>query len=165
MTTAFLGLGSNLGDRAAALDEALARLDQRGVRTVRRSSRYLTEPVGGPPQPWFLNMVIEVETSMVAEDLLSTCLAIENAMGRIRTEPWGPRTVDIDILLYDCVVHDTPGLTLPHPRLHERRFVLEPLAEIAPTVTHPRLLATARELCDRCPDASRVQRQPSESLR
>ena len=165
MTTAFLGLGSNLGDRAAALDEALARLEQRGVHTVRRSSRYLTEPVGGPPQPWFLNMVVEVETSMVAEDLLSTCLTIENGMGRVRTEPWGPRTVDIDILLYDRVVRDAPELTLPHPRLHERRFVLEPLAEIAPTVTHPRLLATARELRDRCRDASRVQRQSLENPR
>jgi len=153
----FLGLGSNLGDREAALDGALDRLAARGFRVARRSSLWLTEPVGGPPQGWFLNAVAEGETALGPEALLEACLATEREMGRVRAERNGPRTIDVDVLFFGDERRDTPGLVLPHPRLHERRFVLEPLAEIAPGFVHPALGLTVRELLARCPDASSVR--------
>jgi 2-amino-4-hydroxy-6-hydroxymethyldihydropteridine diphosphokinase len=160
----FLGLGSNLGDREAAIEGALARLAGRGFRTILRSSLWLTEPVGGPPQGWFLNAVAGGETSLTPGALLEACLGVEREMGRIRTVRDGPRTIDVDILLFGAERRDTPGLVLPHPRLPERRFVLEPLAEIAPGVLHPVLGLTAAALLARCPDASVVRRlAPSEA--
>jgi len=126
----FLGLGSNLGDREAALEEALRRLCGRGLRVALRSSTWLTEPVGGPPQGPFLNAVVSGTIALSPEGLLRACLETEREMGRVRTVRDGPRTIDIDILFYGDVRRETPGLTIPHPRLHERRFVLEPLAEL-----------------------------------
>jgi 2-amino-4-hydroxy-6-hydroxymethyldihydropteridine diphosphokinase len=156
-TTVFLGLGSNLGDRQAALEEALRRLQGRGVRTVRRSSIWQTEPVGGPPQGWFLNAVVAAETALGPEALLEACLETEREMGRVRAEKNGPRLVDVDILFFGRERHEGPGLVIPHPRLHERRFVLEPLHELAPDLRHPVLGLTVSELRERCPDTTTVR--------
>jgi 2-amino-4-hydroxy-6-hydroxymethyldihydropteridine diphosphokinase len=156
-TRAFLSLGSNLGDRAENLRRAFRELAARGFPCARRSSLYLTEPVGGPPQDWFVNAVAEILTGETAEALLAACLDVERAMGRVRTEKDGPRTIDLDLLLFGNETRDTPTLTLPHPRLHERRFVLLPLAEIAPDARHPRLGATAAEMLARCPDTKAVE--------
>jgi 2-amino-4-hydroxy-6-hydroxymethyldihydropteridine diphosphokinase len=152
-----LGLGSNLGDREAAISGALERLLARGFSPKRRSSLWLTEPVGGPPQGWFVNAVVAGETALGPEALLEACLATESEMGRVRGERNGPRTIDLDILFYGDVRCQRPGLVLPHPRLHERRFVLAPLAEVAPGLVHPVLGLTAAELLARCEDASEVR--------
>lgn len=156
----FLGLGSNLGDREAAIVGALARLAGRGVSVRARSSTWLTEPVGGPPQGFFLNAAAGVETGLAPLELLAAALEVEREMGRVRRERNGPRTIDVDLLLYGDRRVDEPGLTLPHPRLHERRFVLAPLAEIAPTLVHPVLGLTIAELLERCPDRSSVRLYP-----
>jgi 2-amino-4-hydroxy-6-hydroxymethyldihydropteridine diphosphokinase len=149
----FLGLGSNLGDRECHIETALARLERRGFRLTARSSLYLTEPVGGPPQGWFLNAAAQGETDLSPAALLETCLATE-------------RCLDVDILLYgDLVLHQN-GLRLPHPRLHERRFVLVPLLELDPEVRHPVLGLSISELVERCADLSEVVRhQPAEVAR
>jgi 2-amino-4-hydroxy-6-hydroxymethyldihydropteridine diphosphokinase len=161
----FLGLGSNLGARETTLQQAREELQSGGFRELLRSSLYLTEPVGGPPQDWYLNQVIAGETSLSPERLLEACQAVERAHGRERGERNAPRTLDIDILLFGDLVRDDQELQLPHPRLHERRFVLVPLSEIAPDVVHPRLGVSARELLARCPDRSRVVAQAALGAR
>ncbi len=153
----FVGLGSNLGDRESAIEGALARLATRGFRPTLKSSLWLTEPVGGPPQGFFLNAVAGGETELAPERLLEACLATEREMGRVRAERNGPRTIDVDVLLFGNERRDSPGLIIPHPRLHERRFVLAPLAEIAPALVHPVLGLAVWELLARCPDASFVR--------
>lgn len=130
MSRAYLGLGSNLGDRLGNLQRAVAFLGERGVRLVRSSRVYETDPVGGPPQPDYLNAVVEVETDLEPRALLDACLAVEDALGRERVERWGPRVIDVDVLTHDDVVVDEPDLQLPHPRMHERGFVLVPLLEL-----------------------------------
>ena len=137
LTTVYLSLGSNLGDREAFLNQALERLQAAGVRTVRRSSIHETEPQDFRDQPWFLNMAVEVETDLTPLALLAAIQKIEAEMGRQRTVPKGPRTIDIDILFYANLTINTPDLEIPHPRLSERRFVLDPLSEIAPDLRHP----------------------------
>lgn len=145
MAIAYIALGSNLGDRAAHLREAVQRLAQAG--TVEAVSSFLdTTPVGYTDQPRFLNAAARLRTDLHPLELMQRLLAIEAGLGRERTIRWGPRTIDLDLLLYDDVTRDEPELTLPHPRLHERRFVLEPLAAIAPDAVHPRLRATIRDL-------------------
>jgi len=143
----YLSLGSNLGDRYANLRAAIERLGEAGaIGAV--SSFYETEPVEFRDQPWFLNCVVALETSDSPEALLQRALAIEQEMGRVRMKEKGPRLIDIDILLFgDRVVEEQErGLKIPHPAMHQRRFVLEPLAEIAPEALHPLLRKTAREL-------------------
>ena len=155
-SSVFLALGSNLGPREATLQGASRALAAAGFEVTASSSIYLTEPVGGPPQDWFLNQVLGGRTRLAPEALLSACLAVEQAFGRLRGERDGPRTLDVDVLLFGEVVQDGPRLVLPHPRLQARRFVLVPLAEIAPQLVHPRLGISVRELLARCADASRV---------
>jgi 2-amino-4-hydroxy-6-hydroxymethyldihydropteridine diphosphokinase len=140
VTRAFVGLGSNLGDREATILRALGRLQEEpGLVVVRVSSLRETDPVGYADQPRFLNGVVELETDLPARDLLSRLLAIERELGRTRGEgpPLGPRTIDLDLLLYGDEVIAQAGLQIPHPRMHERRFVLEPLAEVAAEVVIP----------------------------
>jgi 2-amino-4-hydroxy-6-hydroxymethyldihydropteridine diphosphokinase len=150
MATAYIALGSNQGDRRAFLDRALQALRDRPGVSVRQVSRYHeTAPVGGPPgQPNYLNAVAEVETDQAPEDVLQTLLEIEQGLGRVRHQRYGPRTIDLDLLLYGDLVRRGAALTLPHPRMHERLFVLRPLAEIAPHVVHPALDRTIQELLD-----------------
>jgi 2-amino-4-hydroxy-6-hydroxymethyldihydropteridine diphosphokinase len=128
VTRALLGMGSNVGDRGAHLRTAVASLA--GVVAV--SDVYETEPVGGPQQGAYLNLVVAIETDLDAHDLLGVCHRMEAAAGRVRDVRWGPRTLDVDILWIDGVTVDEPDLQVPHPRMWERRFVLEPLADVAP---------------------------------
>jgi 2-amino-4-hydroxy-6-hydroxymethyldihydropteridine diphosphokinase len=137
LITAYLSLGSNIGDREAQLATAIESLQELGIRVVRRSSIYETEPQDFAGQPWFLNMVLEVETDYAPALLLSRIQQIEKQMGRQREIPKGPRTVDIDILFYGDAVIESAEMQIPHPRLTQRRFVLEPLAELAPDLRHP----------------------------
>jgi 2-amino-4-hydroxy-6-hydroxymethyldihydropteridine diphosphokinase len=146
---AYISLGSNVGDREAHLHGALAQLGTLGkLRQV--SSFYDTAPVGLVEQPRFLNAVTELDTELPPERLMRVLLEVEIALGRDRKDsvPKGPRTIDLDLLLYDQQVLDTPELTLPHPAMHERAFVLGPLVEIAPNAFHPVFMRSARQLLD-----------------
>lgn len=139
MTTAYLALGSNLGDRMALLNDALERLAAAGVEIVRASRIIETAPAYVLDQPNFLNMVVEVRTSLFVTSLLHLTQSIERAMGRVKKIDKGPRLIDIDILYFDSLSLKTPRLTVPHPLIHERPFVLVPLAEIAPHLARPGL--------------------------
>ncbi len=146
MKTAYLALGSNIGDRDANLREAVQRLETEDLRVTRRSSLYETAPREMLDQPWFLNAVVEIETNLFPMQLLGRTRRIESEMGRRRVTPKGPRNIDIDILFYGRSVIDTAGLQVPHSRIAERAFVLEPLAEVAPDFRHPITGMTAREM-------------------
>jgi 2-amino-4-hydroxy-6-hydroxymethyldihydropteridine diphosphokinase len=136
--TAYLGLGSNLGDRLAYLQGAVDRLaGEDGVRVDASSRVWETAPVGGPEQPDYLNAVLRVETELSPRELLAACGRVESALGRERTERWGPRTIDVDVLLYDERAVDEPSLVVPHPRLAERAFVVLPLLELDPDPVLP----------------------------
>ena len=134
--TVFLSLGSNLGDRQKNLTDAIAELKKHGAIAA-VSSYYETEPQNLTDQPWFINCVIQLEINLSPHELLQKIKIIELQLGRVRTEKYGPRSIDIDIILYDTMTLNEPRLTIPHPRLHKRAFVLIPLLEITPTATHP----------------------------
>lgn len=154
---AYLSMGSNVGDREVRLREAQARLAAAG-RVVAVSSLYETEPVEFTEQPWFLNCAVALETEKTAPELMAAILKIEQEMGRRRVQKKGPRLIDIDILLFGNEIVDSAELRIPHPAMHQRRFVLEPLAEIGPHVLHPVLKRTIRELGDALPVGQVVRR-------
>jgi 2-amino-4-hydroxy-6-hydroxymethyldihydropteridine diphosphokinase len=133
----YLGLGSNVGDREALLKAALDKLQSPGLRMLRVSNLYETEPIGLREQAWFLNLAAEFECDLFPRQLLQRCLRVERELGRKRTVVNGPRTIDIDILLFGSAVIKTADLEIPHPRFRERRFVLAPLAELNPTLRDP----------------------------
>ena len=140
------------------LAHGIEALHAAGVRVLRRSSFYASEPVDAPPQAWFLNAVVEAETALMPRQLLRALMAIERALGRRRTIARGPRTLDLDILFYGTSVIRAPDLEVPHPRMQRRRFVLAPLAELAPGLRHPVSHKTVSELLAEAPDLGRVRR-------
>ena len=157
----YLSLGSNMGDPRTNLNTAIAGLRALGeVAAV--SSFYETEPVELTAQPWFLNCAIKLDTEKMPKQLMSGILDLEKEMGRRRQQNKGPRIIDIDILLFGSSIIETKGLTVPHPAMHQRRFVLEPLAEIAPEVRHPVFKRTVRELRDALPPGQAVRRIPAQ---
>jgi len=158
----YLSLGSNVGDRGANLRAAIERLGRFG-RVVALSSFYETEPVEFSAQAWFLNCAAALETEKQPRQLLKAVLEVERRMGRRRMQKKGPRNIDIDILLFADWIVETKGLTIPHPALHRRRFVLEPLAEIAPDARHPVFKKTIRELHDALPPGPVVRRLPQKA--
>ena len=153
----YLSLGSNLGDRAANLARAISALPEAGVRVFRRSSLYETEPVDFLAQPWFLNCVVEAETSLTPRQLLHVLQGIERSLGSTKLVARGPRIIDIDILFYGASVIRTEEMDIPHPRMDKRRFVLAPLAELAPGLRHPVLGITIAELIAATQDSSTVR--------
>jgi 2-amino-4-hydroxy-6-hydroxymethyldihydropteridine diphosphokinase len=153
--TAYIGLGSNIGDRKGFCLKALELLARAG-RVTKVSSYYCTEPVGNRDQEEFVNAVAELETSLSPLQLLAACRAIEDELGRRRSVHWGPRTIDLDILLYGDQVVESPHLTIPHPFLTARGFVLTPLCEIAPQAVHPILKKTVAQLLHQLKDPHRV---------
>ena len=154
----YIGLGSNLGDPIAELRGAVSELESRGVELRSRSSLYQTEPVDAPDQAWFVNAVTEIRFGGRPDELLQICVNVEAARGRERSRRNEPRILDLDVLLLEDIVVSTDELTIPHPRLHERRFVLEPMVEIAPDAIHPGLRKTMRDLLKECMDESKVVR-------
>jgi 2-amino-4-hydroxy-6-hydroxymethyldihydropteridine diphosphokinase len=160
---AYLSLGSNLGQRQEQLRAAIERLGKLG-RIVSTSFFYETQPVEVTDQPWFLNCAVALETTLSPERLLDETLKIEREMGRERTRKKGPRNIDIDILLFDDRILHSPQLIIPHPAMHQRRFVLEPVAEIAPGARHPVLKKTIRELLSELCDHEIVRKiEPPKS--
>ena len=153
MKRIYLSLGSNLGDRESNLRKAVERLAASEIRVLGCSPLYETEPVDFTEQGWFLNQVVSGETSLFPLQLLLRLGRVERELGRVRGVPKGPRTIDIDILFYGAAVVDTPRLEIPHPRIAERRFVLQPLADLAPELRHPVTHRTVRQMLANAPAA------------
>ena len=149
MVRAYIAFGSNLGDRNKNIERAIAYLKElEGVSVTKVSAVYETQPVGGPPQEKFLNGVVEAQTSLLPDELMDRLKGIESRLGRVKTEENGPRPIDLDIIFYGDIVIEGERIKIPHPRVQERRFVLEGLREIAPDFVHPRLNKTVKELYD-----------------
>jgi 2-amino-4-hydroxy-6-hydroxymethyldihydropteridine diphosphokinase len=157
MATVYLSLGSNVGNREGNLRAAIAELPPSGVQVKQVSSIYETEPVDYPDQPWFLNCVLEAETDLEPPALLETLRSIESQLGSQKKIAKGPRKIDLDILLYGDLTIVTPELQVPHPRMLQRRFVLTPLAELAPRLKHPDWDAPVAVLLERVTDLSHVR--------
>ncbi len=161
---AYIGLGANLNDPAAQLRRALAGLAALDEVEVRKTSGfYLNPPLGPKGQPWYVNAVAQVRTRLTPEELLRALRRLETALGRVRGERWGPRVIDLDLLLYDGEIMQTAELVLPHPEMHRRAFVLAPLAEIAPDAWHPVLNRSAAQLLAELDPADRVALKPLAS--
>lgn len=159
MSIAYIGLGSNMGDKTANLKKAIEELGKvPGNKVLAVSSFYETEPVGNIEQDWFINAAAKLETGLTPRELLDILLKIEKELGRVRDARWGPRVIDLDILLYDDLVMDEEGLVIPHPYLHERRFVLVPLAEIAPRLIHPLLKKSMSVLLKGLHDNKKIEK-------
>jgi 2-amino-4-hydroxy-6-hydroxymethyldihydropteridine diphosphokinase len=154
----YIGLGSNLGDPEAQIERALSALREHAIVVEEISSLYRTEPVNAPTDHWFLNGVARVSSKYNPHQLLRICHLIESAQGRERTVHHGPRTIDLDLLLVGSLVLTGKNLTLPHPELHRRRFVLVPLTEIAPELPHPKLGLAMKDLLSQCKDTATVIR-------
>jgi len=165
MRNGFLSLGSNLGERKANIENALRRLNEACIQVLKTSSLYRTEPVGYTAQPWFLNCVAEVATDLMPLQLVRRCQAIEREIGRRPGPKNGPRVIDIDILLYENAVVRSPEVTIPHPRMDERRFVLVPLSEIAPAAEHPVTRLTVLEMLQATRDTSQVVKLQAREAR
>jgi len=146
MPTAYIGIGSNLGNREENCERAIRLLIEHGITVTKRSSMIETEPWGVREQPKFINMAVEIGTELDPEGLLRILKKIEEEIGRLPTSRWGPRIIDLDILLYDDLIMETPDLVIPHPGMSEREFVLKPLAEIAPEKMHPVLKKSIKSL-------------------
>ena len=158
---AYIGIGSNVGDKAGQCERGISeilKLDRH--RLLARSSLYKTQPVGYTKQDWFINLVIKVETEMDAPALLSSLKEIETRLGRMKTLRWGPRAIDLDILFFNDHQIQTDELTVPHPLIQDRQFVLVPLAEIDPDFTHPVLKETIQQLLERLKEDQGVERVP-----
>lgn len=162
MNRVFLGIGSSEGERLQHISNAVKALGAvKGVHVAQMALITETEPVGGPPQGPYLNTVVELETTLTPQDLLQVLKNIERQLGRRpSSQRWGPRPIDLDILLYDDQIVQTAELIIPHPRLHERRFVLEPLAQLAPTLTHPVLHRSITELLEAVGEQRSASREP-----
>jgi 2-amino-4-hydroxy-6-hydroxymethyldihydropteridine diphosphokinase len=162
--TAYIAIGSNLESPAENCLKATEYLNAHPDLTlVARSSLYQSEPFGNTDQNWFINSVVQLSTPLSQEELLRACLSIEQAMGRTRTEKWGPRIIDLDILFYDDLILKQEGLEIPHPGIAERSFVLTPMNEIAPQFIHPKLKQSIQTLLMEIPNPQQVTRLPSES--
>lgn len=160
--TAFIGVGSNQNDPLKQCRLAVEVIGSHPNLTLRNQSGiYKSEPFGLPDQDWFVNLVIQIETELFPDELLDVLLKIEQDMGRERREKWGPRIIDLDILLYDTIVMDKEGLTIPHPGIVERRFVLEPLNDLAPELGHPLLNKSIETLLSELPEDLKVERLDS----
>ncbi|MDZ4164360.1 MAG: 2-amino-4-hydroxy-6-hydroxymethyldihydropteridine diphosphokinase [Smithellaceae bacterium] len=159
LVTAYIGLGSNVGEPLANCLKALDLIDQReGIRLLRRSSFYRTEPVGLLEQDWFINCVAEINTTLPPVELLNALQDVERSLGRERGVRWAPRTIDLDILFYGQEIVREEGISIPHPELHKRRFVLIPMKEIASYLIHPVFCVSIAGLIERVEDNSRVER-------
>jgi 2-amino-4-hydroxy-6-hydroxymethyldihydropteridine diphosphokinase len=163
MKTAYIGIGSNIGDSQRNCHEAIEKIAAiDGCRVMSVSSFYLTEPVGVKTQEWYINGVVSISTAMPVHDLLNALLQVEANMGRVRTVKWGPRIIDLDILLFGQDIIDETDLKIPHPMMHLRKFVMAPLAELAPEIVHPVLGKTMTELLMEITESSQVIKRLEE---
>ncbi len=159
----YIGIGSNLDSPAENCLKAVQRLNEHpDITLVTRSTLYRSEPFGKTDQDWFINCVVQIRTSLSPEELLQTCLSIEQAMGRTRNEKWGPRIIDLDILFYDDLILRREGLEIPHPGIPDRSFVLVPMNEIAPDFIHPGLKKNVETLLKEIPNPQQMSPLPSD---